>query len=77
MVMKVLGVCEDLIADVCAVVPMAEVFAIGLQRGSTLQATMSTAVRWFVHGGYCASPCTSCSRSERRTLYAAGAKSGT
>lgn len=75
-VVEILGVGEDLVADVCAVVPVAEVFAVGLQCGGTLQATMSAAVCWFVHGGYCACTCTSCSRSERRTLYTAMAKSG-
>jgi uracil phosphoribosyltransferase len=43
-VVEVLGVCEGLVADVCAVVPVAEVSAIGLQRGGTLQATVSTTV---------------------------------
>ena len=44
MVVEVLGVCEGLVADVGAVVPVAEVFAVGLQRGGTLQATMSATV---------------------------------
>jgi hypothetical protein len=55
---------------------VAEVFAVGLQCGGTLQATMSAAVCWFVHRGYCTCTGTSCSRSERRTLYTAMAKSG-
>jgi hypothetical protein len=50
---------------VCAVVPVAEVLTIGLQRGGTLQATVSATVRWFVHRGYCACTCTPCSWGER------------
>ena len=75
-VVEVLGACKDLVADVCAVVPVAEVLAIGLQCGGTLQTTMSTTVCWFVDGGYCACSGTSCSWSDRRTFCAAMAKSG-
>lgn len=60
-VVEVLGVCEELVADVGAVVPVAEIFAVGLQGCGTLQAAMSTAMCWFVHGGYCACTCTPCS----------------
>jgi len=60
-VVEVLGVGEELVADVRAVVPVAEVLAVGLQGCGSLQAAVSTAMCWFVHGGYCACTCTPCS----------------
>lgn len=44
MVVKVLGAGEELGADMRAVFPVAEVFAVGLQGGGALEAAVPTAV---------------------------------
>lgn len=49
-VVQVLGGGEELVADVRAVVPVAEVFASGLQGGGALEAAVAATVGGLVHG---------------------------
>ena len=49
-VVEVLGIREELVADICTVTPMAEVLAVSLQGNGTLQSAMATATAGFMHG---------------------------